>query len=531
MGDAQATVSSRRRLSFIWVVPIVAAILGAGMVIYTFVSQGPDITIVFSTAQGIEAGKTKIKVLSVDVGIVESAGLSEDVEHVIVQARLEKAATPLLREDTQFWVVRPRVGTGGVSGLGTLLSGGYIQLAPGTGETGRRDFVGLDEPPVTPAGTPGLRFNLVTDQAGSVSAGDPILYKDFGIGRIDSADFDVASQQMRYGAFIEAPYDDLVTSATRFWNASGISLSAGADGIEVDTASLETLLIGGVAMGLPEGVEPGDPVESGTTFQLYPNRASVNERPYRHAIEYVVNFPQSVRGLQPGAPVEYRGIRAGRVERVLLEELASLGLRGQGSPIPVLIRVEPGRLKLPDSEEGTKVLAEAIGNAVGIGMRATLATGSLLTGSLYVALDIYPDEPPAEMGSFAGRPTIPTVASGLAGIEQKLASLLDKLNALPLGGTVDQAEQTLADLNAILGSESMQSLPGSVEATLAELREALASVSSESALQQRLLRTVTELDRTLQSLRDLLDTLDEKPNALIFNRAPGEDPRPPAGSP
>jgi paraquat-inducible protein B len=494
-------------------------------------SQGPEVTILFATAEGIEAGKTKIKMLNVDVGTVESAGLSDDLEHVIVRARLEGAAEPLLREDTQFWVVRPRVGTEGVSGLSTLLSGGYIQLAPGTGATGRREFVGLDDPPVTPAGTPGLHFELLADHAGSVSAGDPILHKDFRVGRIDDGEFDVASQQMRYGAFIEAPYDSLVTSATRFWDASGISMSVGADGVEIDTASLESLLIGGVAMGLPEGVEPGKPVQNGAIFQLYPDHASVNEQPYLHSIEYVVRFPQSVRGLQPGAPVEYRGIRAGRVERILLEELAALGLRGEGSPIPVLIRVEPGRLKLPDSEEGTLAMAEAIQNSVSLGMRATLATGSLITGSLYVALDIYPDESPAEMGSFAGHPTIPTVATGLAGIEQKVAALLDKLNALPLEGAVEQAERTLADLNAILGSESMKSLPGSVDATLAELRETLASVSSESALQQQLLQTVTELDRTLQSLRDFLELLDEQPNALIFNRAAGKDPQPPAGSP
>jgi paraquat-inducible protein B len=531
MTEPQAEISERRRISAIWLVPIVALLLGIWMVIYTLRSQGPEITIVFSSAEGIEAGKTKLKLLSVDVGLVESAGLAEDLERVVVKARLEKAAAPLLREDTQFWVVRPRIGTGGVSGLGTLLSGGYIQLAPGTGAKGRREFVGLEEPPVTPTGTPGLQLRLVSDHAGSVSSGDPILYKGFRVGRVESAEFDVPSQQMQYGAFIEAPYDDLVTSATRFWDASGISVSATSDGIQVETASLETLLIGGVAMGLPKDVEPGAPVESGARFELHPNQASVNERPYAHALEYVVQFPQSVRGLQPGAPVEFRGIAAGRVERVLLRELAALGLRGQGAPIPVLIRIEPGRLALPDSEQGTAALAEALVNGVANGLRASLATGSLITGSLYVAMDMYPDEPPAEIGSFAGRPTIPTIASGLAGIQHKLASLLDNLNALPLEGTVAQAERTLRELNAILGSDAMQQLPASLDATLAELRLALGSISADSPLQQGLLGTIAELDRAIESLGGFLETLEEQPNALIFNRPPGEDPRPPAGSP
>jgi paraquat-inducible protein B len=262
MTEAKATVSERRRISAIWLVPIVALVLGIWMVIHTLRSQGPEITVVFSSGASIEAGKTKIKFRDVEVGRVESVGLADDHESVVVTARLDKGAAPLLREDTQFWVVRPRVGPGGVSGVGTLLSGGYLQLAPGTGKEGRRDFVGLDEPPVTPAGTPGLHFKLVAEHSGSVGSGAPILYKGFRVGRIESAEFDVASQKMQYGAFIEAPYDELVTSATRFWNASGISVSATADGIQVQTASLEAVLVGGVVFGLPEGVEPGGPVEA-----------------------------------------------------------------------------------------------------------------------------------------------------------------------------------------------------------------------------------------------------------------------------
>jgi paraquat-inducible protein B len=285
-------------------------------------------------------------------------------------------------------------------------------------------------------------------------------------------------------------------------------------------------------MGLPENVEPGDAVVAGTTFHLYENYASVNERPYKAALEYVVNFPQSVRGLRPGAPVEYRGIPVGLVERILLQELVAAGLTGQGSPIPVLIRIEPGRLKLPDSEEGTKGLARVIEQAVEeSGLRATLSTGSLITGAQYVALDFYRDEPPVEMGSFAGRPTIPTIASGLAGIQHKLLAVLDKVNALPVEDLLDRADTTLADLNVILGSEATRSLPATLDATLAELGSALRSVSAESALQERLLRTITRLDGTLESLQRLLDTLADKPNALIFNRDPEQDPQPPAGSP
>jgi len=531
MTEAKATVSERRRISAIWLVPIVALALGLWMVIHTLQSQGPEITVVFSSGASIEAGKTKIKFRDVEVGLVDSVGLADDHESVVVIARVDKAAASLLREDTQFWVVRPRIGPGGVSGVGTLLSGGYLQLAPGTGKKGRHDFVGLDEPPVTPAGTPGLHFRMVAEESGSVNSGAPILYKKFRVGRVESAEFDVASQKMYYRAFIEEPYDDLVTSATRFWNASGISLSATADGIQVQTASIEALLVGGVVFGLPEGVEPGGPVEAGETFKLYDNYASVNEQPYHHAVEYVVLFPQSVRGLRTGAPVEYRGIRIGRVERVLIKEMAAKGFSGKGEPIPVLIRLEPGRLELPDSEEGAATMARAIERGVGNGLRVTLSTGNLLTGSLYVYFDVYSDEPPAEMGSFAGHPTIPAIAGGFEGIQVRLSALLDKLNALPLEELLDGVDRLLADVDAIVASEDLQSLPASLEETLAQLRGTLDSVSADSAMQERLLRTITEFDRTLQSLRGLLETLKEKPNALIFSSEPGEDPQPPAGSP
>ena len=530
MADAEATISERRRLSAIWLVPIVAAVLGLWMVIYTIRSQGPEITIVFSTAEGLEAGKTKIKLRSVEVGLVESAGLGDDLESVVVVARVEKEAESLLREDTQFWVVRPRVGPGGISGIGTLLSGGYIQLEPGSGEEGRREFVGLEEPPVTPVGTPGLHVRLVSERAGSIGTGDPILYKGYRVGRIESASFDMGTHEMHYRAFIEAPYSDLVSAATRFWNASGVQIRTSADGIEVSTGSLESILAGGVSFGLPEGVDPGAAVEPGTAFKLFPDYVSVNERPYVHGVDYVVLFTQSVRGLQPGAPVEYRGIQVGLVDRILIEEMAA-GLRGQGQPVPVLIRLEPGRFGLPDSEAAAANLGRAIEHAVSIGGRAALATGNLLTGSLYVTFDLYSHEKPATLGTFAGRPTLPTVASGLEGIQVQVVALLEKLNDLPLEDITQSAANAVADVEAILADEKLQELPEALDATLAELRGAVGSVSEDSVLQERLLRTIVELDRTLGSLRALLGTLQDKPNAVIFAPDPLRDPVPPAGNP
>ena len=348
---------------------------------------------------------------------------------------------------------------------------------------------------------------------------------------IETESFDVESQEMEYLAFIEAPYDDLVTSATRFWNVSGLSFTAGADGIKASTGSLETLLLGGLEFGLPTGVGRGRPVEDGARFNLYDSFAQVNERPYRYGLEYVVAFPQSVRGLQPGAPVEYRGIPAGQVERVMLTEISTFELEGEGKPIPVLIRLEPARLEFEDNEEGVERLRSVLDRAVReAGLRASLTTGNLITGSLYVAFDLYPGSPPSEIGEFIGRPTIPTIASGLGGIEQRVTTILDKVNDLPLEETLAELQGTLKGLNDMMGSDGMQNLPSSLDGTLQELQATLSSFSEDSELQARLLPTISELDQTLVSLREVLDTLAEQPNALIFNRATREDPRPPAGA-
>ncbi len=513
MSETEATVTERRRISKIWIVPIIAVLLGAWMVYFTYTGRGPEIRIVFKTAEGIEAGKTKVKARSVEVGLVKGVTLGEDLGSVEVTVQLDKSAIPLLREDTQFWVVRPRIGAAGISGLGTIVSGGYIELAPGHGEPGRRRFQGLEDVPVTPVGTPGLQLSLFSDRAGSVSTGDPILYKGFQVGRVEKTDFDVEGQHAQYGAFIDAPYDDLVTSNTRFWNASGISFSATAEGIKLETGSLESMLFGGVAFGLPEGVGPGAAVENGANFELYADLASVNERPYQHGLEYVAQFARSVRGLRPGAPVQWRGITIWKDERLMMQEMIDDGgMRGEGQPVAVLLRLEPARLALPDTEESVQALRQTIALGVGNGIRATLATGSLLTGSLYVALDIYRDQPRAEVGEFAGWPTIPTIASGLEGIEVKVSALLDKLNDLPVDrilasadGTLRELRGTIAEVRTLVASEGLQSIPRDLKTTLAEL------------------------DRTLRSVEALARTLEERPSALIFSGKAERDPEPTAG--
>lgn len=543
MSELKPAISTGTRFNPIWVVPVVAVLVGIYMVVHTMLTEGPEITIQFNTAEGLEAGKTSLRYRDVDIGLVGNVSLSEDMDKVLVTVKMDKQAANMLREDTRFWVVRARVGAGAISGLGTILSGAYIQLDPGTGKrTKGGAYVGLEVPPLTPADAPGIRLTLHSEQAGSLGEGDVIVYRGFKVGRIEGITFDSEKQLVIYDAFIDAPYDQLVTTNTRFWNASGVSVSASASGVEVTTGSMETILLGGVAFANLPGMPAGKKVDSGAIFKLSPSFSEVQQDPYRFRIYYVAQFDQSLRGLEPGAPVEYRGMQIGRVERILMKELVAQREAGRGQPIPVLLYLEPARLGLEDSEESIEGMRQSIELGVKNGMRASLQTGNVITGALYINVDWYKDQPAAAIGDFEGFPVIPTIPSGLGRLEQQLASLLDKLNALPIEpmvtkatGTLGTMDGTLASLTAtlkslqqILEEDGTKALPDELSRTLAELRQTLDGFSSDSAVGESLGSSVFELNQALRNLEELTRTLNAKPNSLLFPTDSPPDPIPEA---
>ena len=537
MATEKARIGQSRKISAIWFIPLLALALGIYMVVHNWMTEGPEIRIAFKTASGLEQGKTKIKYRNVDMGVVENVRLNDNFDGVIATAKLDRQALPLLREDTRFWVVTARVGVDTITGLDTLLSGAYIQLAPGEGKVGAREFVALEQPPLTPAGAPGLRLHLTSNQSSSVSAGDAVLYNGYKVGRVETMEFDPEDRKLHYAVFIDAPYHDLVDSHTRFWDVSGVSLSAGADGFKVDTGSLDTILLGGVAFGLPPGIGKGVPVEEQTQFTLYSSYEDILENPFRYGEYYVVRFSQSVKGLLAGAPVEYRGILVGRVERIMLKEsleyTAQHGVRGQGDDIPVLIYLEPGRLELPDEEGSIEEMHKAIRQGVENGLRASMEMGNLLTGAKYVSVDYFKDAEHAKIGEFLGYPTLPTIGTGLGRIEQKLNATLDLINSLPLADTVNEANNALAtlndtldSLNKIVGSEGTQQLPLQLNETLQELRDVLTGISENSGAYQSVNSSLLQLNRTLSNMQSLTRTLSEQPNAVIFPSSPVPDPVP-----
>ena len=538
MTEAEATLQSRRHISGIWLVPLVALALGLWLLYETYRSKGPTVQIHFATADGIEIDKTRVKFRNVPLGKVSDIDLDDALHGVWITVAMTPEARPLLRDDTRFWVVRPRVQGTSVSGLGTIVSGAYIEIDPGTGDhTESHRFQGIEEIPLTSSTTQGLRLRLISEHTGSLGTGDPVLYRGFTVGVVESARLDVDTQQVSYSAFVHAPYDRLVTAGTRFWNASGISAQLSSEGVKMQLGSLQSIIAGGVAFDLPEGGEKGAAASMDDVFTLYPDRTSIDENPHLHFEHFVIEFDQSLRGLNPGAVVTYRGIRIGSVVKIMLPEFAAeQEADGSGRPIPVLIRIEPAALGLGDHEAAVERLRQAIPGAIGNGLRATLESGNLLTGALYVNLNFYPDQAPPPAREFEGSTVIPSMAGGLGQIQQQISRLLKKFNNMALedtvaaaNGTLRELRGTLAELRGLLASDDTRALPATLNDTLGELTGLLRELSATGGFPDHINRSLIELNATLRSLQGLTDTLQEQPNSVIFPIKHEADPTPRAG--
>lgn len=573
MAAAKPEVSKGKKFTAIWIIPLAAVIIGAWMVVWTYLHEGPEIRVRFNNANGITEGKTVVKFRDVEMGQVQQVVLSDDMQSVTAIIKMRKEAAPMLREDTRFWVVTARIGGGSISGLETILTGAYIELAPGLSDTKSRDFVGLEDPPLTPADAPGIRLTLVSERSASISTGDPVLYHGFKVGRVESLEFDAEARRIRNEIFIDAPYDKLVTSTTRFWDVSGITLSTGADGIKIDTGSLETILLGGVTFDVPPGLEPGDPVETDTEFRLFDSYGDILQSPHQYREYYVVAFKQSVKGLLPGSPVEYRGIQIGEVEKVMMQELVDKGLREEikprGVPIPILIYIEPARFALPDTQDSLDLMRDVFSRGVKQGMRATLGKSSLLTGAQFVELDYFDDVVEGEMGEFEGYTTIPTILTGLAELEHKLTYLMQKAGDLPLEELVNSANIAVGEmsrsasaLRIILENKNLTTIPNEAQAVLEALRtiledddtnaipdeahaalEALRTLLEDEGLREvpdeindtleaarfqlqgqssevfQLNKTLKEVELAARALREFLDYLEREPESLIRGKS------------
>lgn len=521
--EAIAEPKRKYSLQMVWLIPIIAALVGGTLAIKTYLQKGPTITITFKTGEGLEAGKTKIKYKDVEVGVVKEITISKDLTKVIATAELKKETLPYLVEDTKFWVVRPQISAGSISGLGTLVGGSYIGMDVGKSTGQQLAYSGLERPPVITLDLPGSRFQLHSDDLGSLDIGSPLYFRRIQVGQVISYELDKAGKGVNFTVFVAAPYDSHVKANTRFWNASGVDLTMDASGLKLNTQSLASILVGGIAFQTPDEAGEAAPTEPNTAFTLFANREEAMKHRDTISQSYVMTFHESVRGLTIGAPVDFRGFTVGEVTDIRME----LDPRNKGVNILVYIRNYPERFRsrtvgaVPSLKSGETLISRLVES----GLRAQLKSSNLLTGQLYVALDFFPKAPKAQVNWTANPPQLPTTPGSMIELQAALNKILKKVDDLPLTEIVAELRQAVQSLDAALKSVDKTSrsvdaeiLP-ELKGALAEARKTLSAakqtLSAEAPLQSDLRATLLELSKAARSLRGLTDYLERNPEALL----------------
>ncbi len=536
----EIAVKKKGGFSIVWIIPIVAALVGGWLAYKTISEKGPTIRISFSDSAGIEAGKTKIKYKSVEAGVIKDVEMAEDLSQVFVTAEMKKSTEPHLTENTRFWVVRPQIGLGGVSGLDTLVSGAYIEIDPQSGPP-TLEFMGLDTPPLVTSREKGTQYVLVAQKLGGLQPGSPLDYHGVQAGEVMDFHFAEDGQSLLINIFVKTPFDKRIREHTQFWNASGIQAKVGAEGINVEVASIAALIAGGISFDTPIlDVENANQSPEGFTFELYKSYDKIGESAITTKRPFIALFDGSLRGLSIGAPVEFRGIRVGTVSDIKAE----VDQKSMNIQIPVYFQIEPERIQTTSKSEAVaRSNAEAyknIDSMVRKGMRAQLMTGSLLTGQLYVDLDFHPDLPVKGLNYDRKYPVIPTVPATMDEFRTTAASLLRQLRNLPLDKIAHEILETTEGANQLVNSpeaqEAMQSLNAalgnvekltegmdkrvnrlqfSVEKTLAKAREALELADPNSPAAENLNSALKEMAAAARSIRVLADYLEQHPEALV----------------
>ena len=536
-------VRSRNWPSIVWLIPLVTAIVGTWLIISTLTEQAPRATLQFNTAEGIEAGKTRIKYKSVDIGLVEDIAFAEGFDNVILTVSLNPGLEGFLRRNTRFWVVKPQLSVRGVSGLGTLLSGAYIEIDPGPGAI-QTHFVGLEEIPLITTDDAGTRVTLITSDLGSLGRGSPIYYQGILAGEVLGYELAGDAKSVYVYGFVRDPFDQLLKGNSRFWNVSGLDVSLGADGVDVKTASMTSLMFGGIAFDTPNSLEHSLSDVSDLVYTLHGRHDDIQDQAYIRKVQFVMYFTGSVRGLSPGAPLEFRGIKIGEVLDIRMEfDSATTSFR-----IPVLVEIEPDRIIHRDAATALPP-EQTLETLVDKGLRGRLQTGNLLTGQLYIEFNMYPD---ADLNLVADDsmpyPELPTIPGAFEAISQSLTAMVEKIESIDvaaignsvrniLDGTdklvnkpfdeavVTDLEGSLRALRGILSNVEDADLDATVSAAreaLINLQRTLSMINDvldpHSPLQYNVIKVTEELEEMSRSIRSLIETLQRQPNAVIFGK-------------
>lgn len=527
--------SSRRPWlpSLVWCIPLLAALLGLGLLGYTLWQTGPELEVSFPSAEGLVPGKTAVRYRSVDIGVVKAVRLDEDLRKVIVTIALLQRSDKFLAADTRFWIVRPRLAVGSIAALETIISGPYIAVDVGRiGHGSSRHFIGEEAPPAVTHEEQGRVFQIRARDLGSLEIGSPVYFRRVQVGRVSAYRLDARTDEVVISVFIKSPHDRLVARNTRFWHASGINVNLDANGLKLNAESISSVLQGGIAFDTAGPRDPAGAPAADSVFALAADRAAaMSSQDPSQPLLAVMYFDQSLRGLNAGAPVDFRGIVVGQVRSVSVQyQRQSNSFR-----FPVLVELYPGRVGLSAGDLADRDHGQALARQMNRkGLRAQLRSGNLLTGQLYVALDFFPKARPTPLRLDDSLPEIATIPGSLEELQAQLASVMTNLNKIPfdrLGGQMSDALERLQKL--LLTTEGLignvdQSLMPQLHKTLLQanqsLRDTSALLAPGAPFAQDSRRMVQELTQAASSLKQLSDYLARHPEALLKGRSAGEQP-------
>lgn len=515
-----AEIRPARRFSMTWLVPMITVLVAGWLVYTTLAAKGPTITISFLNAEGIEPQNTKIKYKEVEIGTVKDIDIAEDLNGVTVTAELRRGTEKYLTDQTKFWIAKAHVSAKEVRDLGTLLSGAYIGIDPVLEGNPQNDFVGLERPPAVSTSRPGRFFVLSAETLGSLSIGSTILYRQIEVGQVTDYHLKDDRSGVLIDIFVEAPFHDLVRENSHFWNSSGIRVNVNTSGVEISTDSLISVFLGGITFDSPLE-DSMDPAATGELFQLHSDRKNIKDE-YTVKSRLVAYFSDSVRGLTPGASVEFKGIRIGKVEKIIPE----IDINNGDLQVKTILAIEPRRISPDATAEET--MKKTLPTLVSRGLRAQLATENFLTGQLYVDLDFHDNLPPGRILAGDPYPQLPTTTSTLSQTTKSITRVLEKLEQIPMDKIGAEMTRTVDNLNATLtavkdtldgaNSNLAPALTDTLEqfrVTAVELQEGF---DGDSVMQYQLQELLKELQRTSRSLRTLTDYLERKPQSIIFGK-------------
>jgi paraquat-inducible protein B len=511
----------RRRFSFVWLIPLVALGIAGYLGYRTVLEQGPLLTLTFSTAEGLAAGQTEMKYKAVQLGTVEGIDLSKDNATVVVKVRMNHVGARFLNSHARFWVVRPRLTPGDLSGLDTLVSGAYIAVDPGKqGGSYQDHFVGLEQPPGVRSNEPGRTYVLTAGSVGTLDTGSPVFYRDVQVGEVLGYDLGNGLGPVTLRIFVHAPWDNLVKAESHFYNSSGITAQLDGGGFHVEFQSLQAIISGGVTFTLPHEADNDPAVPDGTSFPLYASKAEAEAAGYQTNVRVVAYFTSSVAGLVKGAPVDILGIQVGQVTSVQLQVDQHSG----ASKVRVAMDLQPERVVgaggiSPRDEDPKTVMREMVDG----GVRAQLESGNFVTGQKIIGLDKVPGAGPAAVTQEGDALVVPSATGGLDNVIANLSDISGKIDKMPLQQIGDNLNKLLVTTNHTVASANVRATLNALTTTLKTANTTLQAVNqdygSDSDFQRNLQQLLAQANAALQSVKQLTDYLDRHPQSLVFGRS------------